>query len=77
MMPAGVDGRHRHAFGSAIPERARNSMRCSTMFRRLLKPGGLLVLGDVIPHRLTAIEDARALLHSAGRRGFSGRPSRA
>ena len=28
MMPARLDRRHRHAFGSAIPERARNSTRC-------------------------------------------------
>jgi SAM-dependent methyltransferase len=40
------------------------------MFRRLLKPGKLLVLGDVIPHKLTAIEDAQTLLRFGRQEGF-------
>ena len=40
------------------------------MFRRLLKPGGLLVLGDVIPHKLSALEDARTLLRFGRQEGF-------
>ena len=40
------------------------------MFRRLLKPGGLLVLGDVIPRRLSALADARALLRFGRQEGF-------
>ena len=42
------------------------------MFRRLLKPGGVLVLGDVIPHKLTALEDARVLLRFGRQEGFFG-----
>jgi SAM-dependent methyltransferase len=41
-----------------------------TLFRRLLKPGGLLVLGDVIPQKLTALEDARMLLRFGRQHGF-------
>ena len=32
------------------------------LFHRLLKPGGLLVVGDVIPNETSAFADARALL---------------
>ncbi|MSP44799.1 MAG: class I SAM-dependent methyltransferase [Xanthobacteraceae bacterium] len=40
------------------------------MFRRLLKPGGLLVIGDVIPRKTSAIADARALLRFGRKEGF-------
>jgi SAM-dependent methyltransferase len=40
------------------------------MFHRLLKPGGTLLLGDVIPRRLSAFGDARALLRFGRRNGF-------
>jgi SAM-dependent methyltransferase len=40
------------------------------IFRRLLRPGGLLVLGDVIPHKLTAVEDAQMLLRFGRQEGF-------
>ena len=40
------------------------------LFRRLLKPGGLFVLGDVIPRRTSALGDAAALLHFGTREGF-------
>jgi SAM-dependent methyltransferase len=39
-------------------------------FHRLLKPGGLLVLGDVIPRRLLALGDALALLRFGSEEGF-------
>jgi SAM-dependent methyltransferase len=39
-------------------------------FHRLLKPGGLLVLGDVIPRRLSALGDALALLRFSSEEGF-------
>jgi SAM-dependent methyltransferase len=39
-------------------------------FRRLLKPGGLLVLGDVIPPQVSPIADAAALLRFAAANGF-------
>ena len=41
-------------------------------FRRLLKPGGLLVLGDVIPPHVSALTDALALLRFGAREGFFG-----
>jgi len=40
------------------------------MFRRMLRPGGLLVVGDVIPRNISAIADARALLRFGLRRRF-------
>lgn len=39
-------------------------------FRRLLKPGGLFVLGDVIPPQVSPIADATALLRFAAANGF-------
>ncbi len=40
------------------------------LFRRLLKPDGLFVLGDVIPTRVSAATDALALLRFGAREGF-------
>lgn len=40
--------------------------------RRLLKPGGRLVVADVIPKGTRAIDDARALMSLAWRNGFAG-----
>jgi SAM-dependent methyltransferase len=42
------------------------------LFRRLLKPGGLFVLGDVIPPHVSPIADAAALLRFAAAHGFLG-----
>ncbi|MBM3529183.1 MAG: class I SAM-dependent methyltransferase [Alphaproteobacteria bacterium] len=39
-------------------------------FHRLLKPGGSLVLGDVIPKRVSALGDGFALLRFAAQEGF-------
>ena len=39
-------------------------------FRRLLKPGGLFVLGDVIPPQVSPLADAAALLRFAAANGF-------
>jgi SAM-dependent methyltransferase len=39
-------------------------------FRRLLKPDGLLLLGDIIPPDVSAATDARALLRFGARDGF-------
>jgi len=44
--------------------------RIATLFHRLLKPGGLFVLGDVLPPRVPAISDALALLRFAAANGF-------
>jgi SAM-dependent methyltransferase len=40
------------------------------LFHRLLKPNGLLILGDVIPRRLSAFGDAVALLQFGQDEGF-------
>jgi SAM-dependent methyltransferase len=40
------------------------------LFRRLLKPDGLLVLGDIVPPKLSALDDASELLKFAAREGF-------
>src|SRR6267154_2257643 len=45
------------------------------MFRRLLKPGGLLVVGDVIPRQVSALSDAQALLRFGRQEGFFGAAS--
>ncbi len=39
-------------------------------FRRLLKPNGLLLLGDIIPPDVSAATDAHALLRFGAREGF-------
>ena len=71
MMPAGwMDAIVMHSVTQYL--RARELDALLSMFRRLLKPGGVLVLGDVIPHKLTALEDARMLLQFGRREGFFG-----
>jgi SAM-dependent methyltransferase len=40
------------------------------LFHRLLKQGGVLLLGDIIPRRLSAFGDARALLRFGREQGF-------
>lgn len=40
------------------------------LFRRLLQPGGVLVVSDVIPPHVSAATDAAALLRFAAREGF-------
>jgi SAM-dependent methyltransferase len=41
-----------------------------TRFRRLLRPDGMLVLGDIIPAGTSALNDALALLRFGAREGF-------
>ena len=41
-------------------------------FRRLLRPNGLLIVGDIIPPDLSALADVRALLRLASANGFLG-----
>ena len=41
-----------------------------TLFRRLLKTGGLLVVGDVIPRKVSALADALTLLRFGWQDGF-------
>ena len=40
------------------------------VFRRLLRPGGLLVLSDILPRRLSALTDAFDLLEFGAQEGF-------
>ncbi len=42
------------------------------LFRRLLKPDGLFVLGDVVPPHISPITDAAALMRFAAANGFLG-----
>lgn len=42
------------------------------LFRRLLRPDGLLVIGDVVPPCVSPVTDALALLKFAAGRGFLG-----
>ena len=46
------------------------------LFRRLLKPGGLFVLGDIIPRKLSALADGMALLKFGRQEGFYGKALR-
>lgn len=40
------------------------------LFRRLLRPGGLLLIGDVIPPQVSALADAVALINYGAANGF-------
>ena len=42
------------------------------LFRRLLRPNGVFILGDVIPPHVSALGDAAALIHFAAGNGFLG-----
>jgi SAM-dependent methyltransferase len=44
--------------------------RAVTMFRRLLRPGGLLLVGDVVPPAASMVADTIALLRFGWRDGF-------
>jgi len=44
--------------------------RRAALFHRLLQPGGLLVVGDVVPPDASALSDAWALLRFGWRDGF-------
>ena len=66
----GLDRRHRHAFGRAISRARQEFDALLKLFRRLLKPGGLLVLGDVIPRKLSTLADAATLLRFGRQEGF-------
>ena len=69
MMPAGsMDAIVMHSVTQYLSARELDALL--TLFRRLLKPGGLLVLGDVIPRKLTALDDARMLLRFGRQEGF-------
>jgi len=44
--------------------------RTATLFRRLLQPNGLLVVGDVVPPHVSAVSDSWALLRFGWQDGF-------
>ena len=69
MMPAGsMDTIVMHSVTQYLSGRELDALM--KLFRRLLKPGGLLVLGDVMPHRLSTLADARMLLAFGKQEGF-------
>ena len=41
-----------------------------TLFHRLLRPGGMLIVGDIVPPDVSALTDALALLRFAAANGF-------
>ncbi len=57
-----------HSVAQYLP--AREFEALLRLFRRLLRPGGLLVLGDIVPRRLPALADALALLQFGRTEGF-------
>jgi hypothetical protein len=44
--------------------------RTAALFHRLLKPNGLLLVGDVVPPNVSAVSDALALLRFGWQDGF-------
>ena len=49
-----------------------NSTACSALWRRLLAPGGTLIVADVIPPHVGTVSDGFALLRYAAANGFLG-----
>jgi SAM-dependent methyltransferase len=71
MLPAGsVDVVVLHSVAQYLTPQALDALLAR--FRRLLSPGGLLVLGDIIPTSVSAATDALALLRFAAANGFLG-----
>lgn len=68
MPPQSVDAVVMHSVSQYLT--AAELDRLLAMFRRLLRPGGLLVIGDVIPHHQHAFDDAMELIRFAAREGF-------
>jgi SAM-dependent methyltransferase len=74
--PDQLAGRAAHAIDLVIMHSVAQYLTASeldatlAMFRRLLRPDGLLVLGDVIRPRTSALADALALLRFGARHGF-------
>lgn len=66
--PASFDLVVMHSVSQYLPPEAFD--RVAALFHRLLKPGGLFVLGDVVPPHAAAPADAVALLRFGRREGF-------
>ena len=67
--PDGIARFDRAALGRAISERAELDGLLA-LFRRLLKPDGLFILGDIVPPQLAAPMAALALLRFGAQNGF-------
>ncbi len=77
-LPAGVVRSHRAAFGGAVSRARPNSTACSAIFRELIKPDGLLIIGDIVPpHLARAGRGAGAAALRRRQRIFLGRGRRA
>jgi SAM-dependent methyltransferase len=68
MTPASIDVVVMHSVAQYLSERDLEAL--ARLFRRLLGSGGVLVVGDVIPRRVSALADALSLLRFGWREGF-------
>jgi hypothetical protein len=57
-----------HSVAQYLSEEELNKLL--VLFHRLLKESGLFVLGDILPPRLSAFADAKALLRFGRKEGF-------
>jgi len=68
MLPQSFDMVIMHSVSQYLP--AEEFDRTAALFHRLLKPGGLFLVGDVVPPEVAAASDAWALLRFGWRDGF-------
>lgn len=68
MAPQSLDAIAMHSVAQYLSEEEFDTL--VALFRRLLKPGGMLVLGDIIPRRVSALTDALAVLRFGAQEGF-------
>jgi SAM-dependent methyltransferase len=68
MTPASMDVVVMHSVAQYLSKPEFDAL--ARLFRRLLRTGGLLVVGDVIPRKVSALADALALLRFGLREGF-------
>jgi SAM-dependent methyltransferase len=68
MAPGTIDAIVMHSVSQYLSERELDVLL--KLFRRLLKPRGKLLLGDVIPHDQSMSSDVLALLRFAAKEGF-------
>ncbi len=66
--PGSLDAVVMHSVAQYLTPGELNELLAS--FRRLLRPQGLFILGDIIPPEVSAITDAMTLLRFAGANGF-------
>lgn len=68
MTPSSIDVVVMHSVAQYLTEPEFDAL--AKLFRRLLRTGGLLVVGDVIPRKVSALADALSLLRFGAREGF-------